>query len=206
MTASMDERATRGDYAERYRLRASATVVDEAEREVIGDVWGANGFTTVDQAEDLRRRLELDTNSRLLDVGSGCGWPGLWLAQQTGCEVVVTDLPPEGLEVASRRAKAEGLRSPRSCCRVCPALSVRGRLIRCRCPRGSHLLTGSKALRAESLQTHLETGRAHGLRDHSGCGRPVEATASTGGSDGATSGEQHPSDREPDEGRRLRSD
>jgi len=111
MTTSRDERVTRADYAERYRLRASAAVVDQAEREVIGDVWGANGFTTVDQAEELRRRLQLDTNSRLLDVGSGCGWPGLWLAQRTGCEVVVTDLPPEGLEVASRRAKAEGLRS-----------------------------------------------------------------------------------------------
>ena len=111
MATSKDERVTRADYAERYRLRASATVVDNAEREVIGDVWGANGFTTVDQAEELRRRLELNTHSKLLDVGSGCGWPGLWLAQQTGCEVVVTDLPPEGLEVASRRARAEGLRS-----------------------------------------------------------------------------------------------
>ena len=111
MTASKDERNTRSDYAERYRIRASATIVDEAEREVIGDVWGANGFTTVHQAEDLRRRLELRENSRLLDVGSGCGWPGLYLAQRTGCEVVVTDLPTEGLEVASRRAKEEGLRS-----------------------------------------------------------------------------------------------
>jgi methylase of polypeptide subunit release factors len=111
MTASKHEQVTRADYAERYRVRASATVVDEAEREVIGDVWGANGFTTVDQAQDLRRRLQLDTNSRLLDVGSGCGWPGLWLAQQTGCEVVVTDLPLEGLAVATGRAKAEELRS-----------------------------------------------------------------------------------------------
>ena len=111
MTTSKHEQVTRADYAERYRVRASATVVDEAEREVIGDVWGANGFTTVDQAQDLRRGLQLDTNSRLLDVGSGCGWPGLWLAQQTGCEVVVTDLPLEGLAVATRRAKAEGLRS-----------------------------------------------------------------------------------------------
>jgi len=111
MTASKDERNTRSDYAERYRIRASATAVDGAEREVIGEVWGANGFTTVHQAEDLRRRLELGTQSRLLDVGSGCGWPGLYLARETGCEVVVTDLPTEGLEIASRRAKAGGLRS-----------------------------------------------------------------------------------------------
>ena len=111
MNASKQERKTRSDYAERYRVRASATVVDGAEREVIGDVWGANGFTTVHQAEELRRRLELGATSRLLDVGSGCGWPGLYLAQRTGCEVVVTDLPTEGLEVASSRAKAERLRS-----------------------------------------------------------------------------------------------
>ena len=111
MTASKDERKTHSDYAERYRVRASAKDVDGAEQEVIGEVWGANGFTTVHQAEDLRRRLELGIQSRLLDVGSGCGWPGLYLARETGCEVVVTDLPTEGLEVASRRAKAEGLRS-----------------------------------------------------------------------------------------------
>jgi 2-polyprenyl-3-methyl-5-hydroxy-6-metoxy-1,4-benzoquinol methylase len=111
MATSKDERATRVDFSERYRTRASVDLVDEVEREVIGDVWGANGFTTVAQAEDLRRRLDLDAGSRLLDVGSGCGWPGLYLAQQTGCEVVVTDLPMEGLEVASRRADGEKLRS-----------------------------------------------------------------------------------------------
>jgi methylase of polypeptide subunit release factors len=111
MAASKHEQGTRADYAERYRLRRSATVFDEAEREVIGEVWGADGFTTIDQADELLRRLELHADGRLLDVGSGCGWPGLYLAQQTGCEVVVTDLPHEGLEVASHRATKEGLRS-----------------------------------------------------------------------------------------------
>lgn len=111
MTTSKDEQATRADFAGRYRTRASVGIVDEVEREVIGDVWGSNGFTTVAQADDLRRRLGLHSESRLLDVGSGCGWPGLYLALRTGCEVVVTDLPTEGLEIASRRARDEGLKS-----------------------------------------------------------------------------------------------
>jgi 2-polyprenyl-3-methyl-5-hydroxy-6-metoxy-1,4-benzoquinol methylase len=111
MAASKDERNTLADYAERYQMRASSEILDEVEREVIGEAWGANGFTTVTEAEELRRRLDLRADSRLLDVGSGCGWPGLFLARQAGCEVVVTDMPTEGLEVATRRAEAEGLRS-----------------------------------------------------------------------------------------------
>ena len=39
----------------------------------------------------------------------GRGWPGLYLAATTGCRVVVTDLPLEGLRVAADRAAAEGL-------------------------------------------------------------------------------------------------
>ena len=111
MAASKDERDTRADYAERYQMRASSEILDEVEREVIGEAWGANGFTTVTEAEELRRRLDLRSDRRLLDVGSGCGWPGLFLARHAGCEVVVTDMPTEGLEVATRRAAAEVLKS-----------------------------------------------------------------------------------------------
>lgn len=111
MTASKDEQETRADFAERYQMRASSKILDEVEREVIGEAWGANGFTTVAEAEELGRRLDLGTDSRLLDVGSGCGWPGLFLAREIRCEVVVTDMPTEGLEMATRRAEAEGLKS-----------------------------------------------------------------------------------------------
>jgi 2-polyprenyl-3-methyl-5-hydroxy-6-metoxy-1,4-benzoquinol methylase len=111
MAASKDERETRADFAERYKSRPSIGVLDEIEQKVIGEAWGANGFTTVSEAHMLLRRLELRSNMRLLDVGSGCGWPGLFLARETGCDVVVTDMPIEGLKMAGHRAAAEGVQS-----------------------------------------------------------------------------------------------
>jgi cyclopropane fatty-acyl-phospholipid synthase-like methyltransferase len=76
---------------------------------VIGAVWGANGYTTVAQADELGRRLRLGPGSRLLDVGTGRGWPGLYLAKRTGCSFVGTDMPLEGLALAARRACQEGI-------------------------------------------------------------------------------------------------
>jgi cyclopropane fatty-acyl-phospholipid synthase-like methyltransferase len=61
------------------------------------------------QADGLARGLGLSAADRLLDIGTGRGWPGLYLAASTGCRVVVTDLPLEGLRVAANRAAAEGL-------------------------------------------------------------------------------------------------
>lgn len=47
-------------------------VAARMERLVIGADFGADGYTTAEQAEELARRLGL----RLLDVGSGKGGPG----------------------------------------------------------------------------------------------------------------------------------
>jgi len=104
--SSRDERRARTDFAERYAI-ATGDVNARIEQAVIGAAWGANGYTTVDQADELGRRLQLGPGKRLLDVGTGRGWPGLYLAQQTGCHVIGTDLPVEGLQVARRRAHDE---------------------------------------------------------------------------------------------------
>jgi len=61
------------------------------------------------QADILARELHLSAADRLLDLGSGRGWPGLYLAARTGCAVVLTDLPLEGLRVAANRAASEAL-------------------------------------------------------------------------------------------------
>ena len=101
---SKDERKTRDEFGARYSL-GTADVLMEMERAVLGGEWGANGYTTVAQADDIAAGLELSPETRLLDVGTGQGWPGLYLAHTTGCEVVVTDLPFEGLRVAQERAR-----------------------------------------------------------------------------------------------------
>jgi cyclopropane fatty-acyl-phospholipid synthase-like methyltransferase len=92
-------------------------VVALVERLVIGADYGADGYTTLDQADDLAHRLALRPDIRLLELGCGSGWPGLHLAKTSGCTLVLTDLPGnnvpppgEGLRRAAQRAVAEGLR------------------------------------------------------------------------------------------------
>jgi SAM-dependent methyltransferase len=53
--------------------------------------------------------LELRPGVRLLDLGAGRGWPGLCLTASTGCEVVLADVPVEGLVWAMARATREQL-------------------------------------------------------------------------------------------------
>jgi SAM-dependent methyltransferase len=76
---------------------------------VIGSDFGADGYTTVEQADELARRLELRPGLRLLDLGCGSGWPGLYLAMRTGCQVVLSDVPLDGLRSAKARAVRERL-------------------------------------------------------------------------------------------------
>jgi cyclopropane fatty-acyl-phospholipid synthase-like methyltransferase len=84
-------------------------VAREVELLTLGSDFGANGYATLAEVNALAGMLGLGPGSRLLDVGSGQGWPGLYLARQTGCRVVLTDVPFEGLATAARRATREDL-------------------------------------------------------------------------------------------------
>jgi 2-polyprenyl-3-methyl-5-hydroxy-6-metoxy-1,4-benzoquinol methylase len=103
-----DELQARIPFEQRYRI-AAAPATRRIEQRVIGGDWGANGYTTMVQADTLARGLGLSASDRLLDIGTGRGWPGLYLAARTGCRVVLADLPLDGLRVAAARAQAEGL-------------------------------------------------------------------------------------------------
>lgn len=74
------------------------------ERETFGTSEGVCGYTTVAQADLLAQRLALGPGMRLLDIGAGRGWPGLYLARTTGCQVVLSDLPLAGLRQGMRHA------------------------------------------------------------------------------------------------------
>jgi SAM-dependent methyltransferase len=102
------EREARDRFAGRYR-EERVDVVRAIEQRVIGGDWGANGYTTIAQADDLADRLHLRRGDLLLDVGAGRGWPGLYLAATTGCSLVLADLPLEGLTVAAARIASDEL-------------------------------------------------------------------------------------------------
>lgn len=91
---------------ERYALGAHP-VARAFEFETLGSDFGNNGYATRAEIDWLAGVLELGPGDRLLDVGAGQGWPGLYLARETGCSVALTDVPFEGPTQAARRARSE---------------------------------------------------------------------------------------------------
>lgn len=87
--------------------QAHSPALRELELRTLGAGWGGNGYTTAEQATWLGGKLGLKPDSTVLEVGAGAGWPGLWLAKEFGCRVVMTDIPLEGL-VAGRDRAAGG--------------------------------------------------------------------------------------------------
>ena len=108
MRRSRDEQDAAATFSDRYG-RPASDATRELERLVIGGDFGANGYTTMAQADLLAAVLDLRGGQRLLDVGSGRGWPGLYLAKVTGCTTVLTDIPEQGLRIARDRAALEGV-------------------------------------------------------------------------------------------------
>ena len=108
MVATRAEAESVERFTDRYRICCSP-VRRDIESEALGADYGSTGYTTRAQADELARHLKLLPGDRLADIGSGSGWPGLYLAQQTGCHVIGTDLPLDGLQRARDRAIADGL-------------------------------------------------------------------------------------------------
>ena len=102
------EREVAEHFAERYGA-SQPEVAAEIEDAVLGGRWGANGYTTREQADVLAREARIGPTSRVLDIGAGRGWPGLYLATSTGCEVVLVDVPMAALVAGRQRLESEGL-------------------------------------------------------------------------------------------------
>jgi 24-methylenesterol C-methyltransferase len=83
--------ATTRDYSEKYDRLSSASAAAVRQQALGSDV--PNGYTSVDQAEHIAELLDLGAGERLLDLGAGRGWPGSYIAEHSGCDLVSSDLP-----------------------------------------------------------------------------------------------------------------
>lgn len=108
MVGTKVEAGTIERFTDRYR-QCCAPPRLAVETAVLGADYGSTGYTTRAQADLLAQHLHLVPGDRLADVGAGAGWPGLYLATTTGCTVVGTDLPLDGIQRARARAAVDGL-------------------------------------------------------------------------------------------------
>ncbi len=107
-----EKQAQRKRFEELY-VRAQSPTMLSIERSVCGCDYGGSSWTTRDEAQRIGALLGLRPGLRLLDVGSGSGWPGLYLAETSGCDVALVDLPLAGLRIAAERAVRD--RIPGAC-------------------------------------------------------------------------------------------
>lgn len=91
------------DFAAEYAL-AAHPAFRAIEREVLGCDYGGTSWTTRIQADDSARPLGLAPGVHLLELGAGSGWPGLYLAERTGCRITLLDVPLIALKQARGRA------------------------------------------------------------------------------------------------------
>lgn len=108
MARTPGERDLTEHFAERYRL-GQVPIMLEVERAFCGCDYGGTSWTTRAEAERLVPLMALGPGTRLLDVGAGSGWPGLYLARLTGCDATLVDVPLQGIRTAASRAEAERL-------------------------------------------------------------------------------------------------
>lgn len=119
------DRAVFERFSRKYDLGQSE-VMREIERSVCGCDYGATSWTTLAEARAIAGMLGLGPGKHLLDVGSGSGWPGLYLAGEMGCDITLSDLPVTGLRIALERAKRDCLAGAyRACVADATALPFR---------------------------------------------------------------------------------
>ena len=96
-------------YFEKQHEQHTHPAMLSVEKEVLGCDFGGTSWTTQKQADKIPTMLGLGSGSHLLEIGAGTGWPGIYLAGLTGCDVTLLDVPVNSLSYAQQRAIDEKL-------------------------------------------------------------------------------------------------
>jgi ubiquinone/menaquinone biosynthesis C-methylase UbiE len=96
------------DFAGSYDL-SKLPEIKKLEQAALGCDYGGTSWTTRQQVEDVVGKLQLDSGSKLLDIGSGAGWPGLLLGKLSDCDVTLLDIPVNALAQAAARATEDSM-------------------------------------------------------------------------------------------------
>lgn len=84
-------------------------IVQAVTNDVCGCGYIGMSWTSRDESHQMLDFLGLSPADRLLDVGAGAGWPGLYFAHVAGCHLTLLDLPESGLRIARERAVVDGI-------------------------------------------------------------------------------------------------
>ena len=92
---------------------AQSPTVRQIWRDVYGDDCPDNaeplGYVTLTDLRRVAAALGVGPGATLVDLGSGSGGPSLWVARQTGAQVVGIDVSTVGVAQANARAQTEGV-------------------------------------------------------------------------------------------------
>jgi ubiquinone/menaquinone biosynthesis C-methylase UbiE len=108
MSLSAREKAKLDSFDAIYQ-QGQLPVMRAIERRICGCAYGATSWATRDEADLIVAALGLAPAVELLEVGAGSGWPALYFAVKSGCDVTLTDLPLSGLTIALKRAVCDGI-------------------------------------------------------------------------------------------------
>jgi len=95
-------------FADSYNV-SRLPAMRKVEESVLGCDYGGTSWTTRQQAIQMIDLLGIGQNQHMLDIGSGAGWPALFVADRSGCDVTLVDIPRNALDQAWARATDDGI-------------------------------------------------------------------------------------------------
>lgn len=112
MDANEQEKASTGGEEESYYItydNFQQDVLTQVRQETYGEDIGQFSWLTADEFRRFFHKLDLATNSDLLDVACGSGGPAIFMAQTTGCQVTGIDINEGGINNGNEQAQVRGV-------------------------------------------------------------------------------------------------